>query len=85
MPPGTVTRVNDTVADLVSRHPGRLYGLATVDACGGDASARELTRAVKDLGLRGVFVASSIRGAGTSREPAVEEVAQATGAWPSPC
>ena len=59
VPPGTVPRINDAVADLVSRHPGRLYGLATVDAYSGEAGARELTRAVKELGLRGVFVASA--------------------------
>jgi aminocarboxymuconate-semialdehyde decarboxylase len=52
----TVTRINDQLAELVSRNPGRLYGLATVDAYGGDAAARELTRAVRELGLRGVFV-----------------------------
>ena len=41
------------------RNPGRLYGLATVDAYSGDAGARELTRAVRELGLRGVFVESA--------------------------
>lgn len=59
VPPGTVERINDTVADLVSRHPGRLYGLATVDAYSGEAGARELERAVRELGLRGVFVESA--------------------------
>src|SRR5256885_16188953 len=32
---------------------------ATVDAYAGDVAARELTRAVKELGLRGVFVESA--------------------------
>ncbi|MCL4766847.1 MAG: amidohydrolase family protein [Hyphomicrobiaceae bacterium] len=54
-----VQRINDQLAELVGRHPGRLYGLATVDTYGGDAGARELTRAVRDLGLRGVFVESA--------------------------
>lgn len=54
--PDTVTRINDQLAELVSKHSNRLYGLATVDAYGGEAGARELTRAVRELGLRGVFV-----------------------------
>ena len=54
--PDTVTRINDQLAELVSRNPGRLYGLATVDAYSGDDGARELTRAVRELNLRGVFV-----------------------------
>jgi predicted TIM-barrel fold metal-dependent hydrolase len=55
----TVRRTNDTIAELVERHPDRLYGLATVDAYSGEAGARELTRAVTQLGLRGVFVESA--------------------------
>jgi len=61
VPADMIPRINDAVADLVSRKPGRLYGLATVDAYAGDAAARELTRAVKELGLRGVFVESAKR------------------------
>lgn len=57
--PETIPRINDAVAELVALHPGRLYGLATVDAYSGDAGALELTRAVKELGLRGVFVESA--------------------------
>ena len=57
--PDLVRRINDRVAELVSRHPGRLFGLATVDPYGGEQSAVELTRAVRELGLRGVFVASA--------------------------
>jgi aminocarboxymuconate-semialdehyde decarboxylase len=59
VPAATIARVNDAIADLVSRHPGQLHGLATVDAYSGEAGARELTRAVKELGLRGVFVESA--------------------------
>ena len=59
VPTATITRINDAIADLVSRHPGRLYGLATVNAYSGEAGARELTRAVAELGLRGVFVESA--------------------------
>jgi aminocarboxymuconate-semialdehyde decarboxylase len=59
LPAGTIPRINDGIAELVSGHPGRLYGLATVDAYGGEAAARELTRAVEELGLRGVFAESA--------------------------
>jgi aminocarboxymuconate-semialdehyde decarboxylase len=52
-------RINDQVAALCAKHAGKLYGLATVDAFAGDSAARELTRAVKELGLRGVFVESA--------------------------
>jgi aminocarboxymuconate-semialdehyde decarboxylase len=51
--------VNDSLAELVARHRGRLYGLASVDAFAGDRAAREITRAVRDLGLRGVFLESA--------------------------
>jgi predicted TIM-barrel fold metal-dependent hydrolase len=57
--PGTIPRINDAVAELVHKHPGRLYGLATVDVYAGEPAARELTRAVNELGLRGVFVESA--------------------------
>ncbi len=52
-------RINDQVAVLCAKHPGKLHGLASIDAFAGDAAARELTRAVKELGLRGVFVESA--------------------------
>jgi predicted TIM-barrel fold metal-dependent hydrolase len=59
VPLGADRRLNDRMAELVARHPGRLYGLATVDAFSGDAAARELTRAVSELGLRGAFLESA--------------------------
>jgi aminocarboxymuconate-semialdehyde decarboxylase len=52
-------RINDALAELAGRNPGRVHGLATVDAYSGDAGAQELTRAVRELNLRGVFVASA--------------------------
>jgi len=55
-------RVNDQVAKLVSLHPGKLHGIASVDAFRGEAGAAELTRAVRDLRLRGVFVESESNG-----------------------
>jgi aminocarboxymuconate-semialdehyde decarboxylase len=52
-------RINDAVASAVARYPGRLYGLATVDAYSGEPAARELERAVEQLRLRGLFMESS--------------------------
>jgi aminocarboxymuconate-semialdehyde decarboxylase len=57
--PGTIERINDTLATVVARHPGKLHGLATVDAYAGESAAREVIRAVRELGLRGVFVESA--------------------------
>jgi len=59
VPEGRVQRINDQMAELIGRNPGQLHGLATVDTYSGDAGARELIRAVRELGLRGVFVASA--------------------------
>ncbi len=61
IPTGAFERINDQMAELAGKHPGKLYGLATVDAFSGDSAARELTRAVKELKLRGVFVESAKR------------------------
>jgi predicted TIM-barrel fold metal-dependent hydrolase len=60
-PAGAIARINDQMAELCGRNPGKLYGLATVDAFSGEDGARELTRAVKELGLRGAYVESARR------------------------
>lgn len=52
----TIMAMNDDLAGLVARHPGRIHGLASVDAYDGEQSAREAERAIRDLGLRGLFV-----------------------------
>src|SRR5262245_60269903 len=59
LPRSTIERINDGMASLVSRHYTHLYGLATVDAYDGDFAARELDRAIRVLGLRGVFMESA--------------------------
>ena len=56
VPHDTIMSINDDVADLAARHPGRIHGLASVDAYDGDISAREAERAIRELGLRGLFV-----------------------------
>lgn len=52
----TIMAMNDSLADVVARHNGRLHALASVDAYDGDRSAREAERAIRDLGARGLFV-----------------------------
>jgi aminocarboxymuconate-semialdehyde decarboxylase len=54
--PDMIARINDQLAEFVVRNPGRVHGLATVDPFSGDAGAREAVRAVRELGLRGLFV-----------------------------
>jgi len=49
-------RVNDALADDLSRRPGSFLALATVDAFAGDSGAEEARRAVEDLGLSGIVV-----------------------------
>lgn len=56
VPHETIMAMNDDLAGLVARHPGRIHGLASVDAYDGDRSAREAERAIHKLGLRGLFV-----------------------------
>lgn len=52
----TIIAINDHMAGMVARHPGRVIGLGTVDAYDGDRAAREAERAIRDLGLRGLYV-----------------------------
>jgi predicted TIM-barrel fold metal-dependent hydrolase len=56
VPHATIMAMNDHLAELVARYPGRIHGLASVDAYDGDRSAREAERAIRDLRLRGLFV-----------------------------
>ncbi|MFN0305576.1 MAG: amidohydrolase family protein [Burkholderiales bacterium] len=52
----TIVVLNDELAELVARHPGRIHGLASVDAYDGERSGREAERAIRDLGLCGLHV-----------------------------
>lgn len=53
---------NDEVAVLVNRHPGRFIGTATLSLDDPEWAAQELTRAVKQLGLRGALLYTSVNG-----------------------
>jgi predicted TIM-barrel fold metal-dependent hydrolase len=56
VPHETIVTINDELAALVARYPGNIYGLASVDGYDGDVSAREAERAIRELGLRGIFM-----------------------------
>ncbi len=56
VPPETVRRVNDHLAETADKSGGKLLALATVDAFSGDTGAIELTRSVRELGLKGAFL-----------------------------
>ncbi|HDP79384.1 MAG TPA: amidohydrolase [Spirochaetes bacterium] len=45
---------NDLVASFVARYPDRFIGFASVDPHKGEAGVKELRRAVKELGMKGL-------------------------------
>ena len=53
--------INDSLARIQARHPGRFVGLAHAPVLE-DAGLREIERAVYELGLRGATVASQVDG-----------------------
>ena len=54
--------MNDAMADLAAKKPGRLYGLATLPLQDPDRSVRELERAVRQLGLVGAAICTHVNG-----------------------
>src|SRR5262249_42081516 len=54
--------VNDEVAEMVRARPDRIAGLATVPMQDTDRAVAELTRAIRDLGLRGVMIDDHVNG-----------------------
>ncbi|MFG3684022.1 amidohydrolase family protein [Micromonospora chalcea] len=54
--PDDQRRLNDHLATVAAGNPGRLAGLATIDAFGSDAAAGEVVRTVRELGLPGIVV-----------------------------
>lgn len=59
---------NDMLAETIAEEPTRLAGLATIPLQDPGLAAAELRRSVKDLGLRGAFVATHVRGANLDAE-----------------
>jgi len=56
LPASMMERINDRFAELVSTYPERLLALATIDAFHGEVAAREVERAIQELGLGGICV-----------------------------
>lgn len=54
--PAAIREINDTFADLVAAHPGRLYAVGTIDPFQGDRAAGEVERVVQHLGFAGIVV-----------------------------
>jgi aminocarboxymuconate-semialdehyde decarboxylase len=50
---------NDYAAKLQQDHKGVLYAFATILPCGGAAFIKETERAIRELGLKGIFIHSS--------------------------
>jgi 2,3-dihydroxybenzoate decarboxylase len=52
--------INDTLAEVVRRHPERFFGFATLAPARPEAAAAELERCVTELGFRGAMVRSHV-------------------------
>jgi aminocarboxymuconate-semialdehyde decarboxylase len=57
-----VQKWNDYAAKVQQDHKGVLYAFATILPCGGPGLIKETERAVRELGLKGVFIHSSHKG-----------------------
>ena len=54
--------LNDAYAELITKHPNRFKGFASIPMDAPDAALDELHRAIDDLKLNGVVLLSNIRG-----------------------
>jgi aminocarboxymuconate-semialdehyde decarboxylase len=52
--------LNDHIAEVVRRHPGRFFGLGTLPMQAPDLAVQELERCMKSLGLAGVQIGSHV-------------------------
>jgi aminocarboxymuconate-semialdehyde decarboxylase len=57
-----IRRWADYAAELQQSYKGTIYGLATILPCGGPAYVKEAERAIRELGLKGLFINSSHKG-----------------------
>jgi len=72
---------NDALAEAHERHPGRLFGLATLPMHEAALAVKEIERAAKLPGVRGFYIATQIQGkdlSDTSFLPVYEHI-QASG------
>ncbi len=54
--------INDNIASIVAAHPERFVGMGTVPLQAPELAVAELTRMVKELGLRGVEICTDVAG-----------------------
>ncbi len=54
--------VNDAMAEATRIHPGRFVSLATLPLQDPEAAVAELERAVTELGCRGIYLGTNVRG-----------------------
>src|SRR4029077_4515284 len=52
--------LNDDIAEIVRQYPSRFVGLGTISLQDVDLAAQELTRCVRELGLRGVEIGTHV-------------------------
>ena len=64
---------NDQIAKLVKAHPDRFLGIATLPMQAPERAADELTRAVRQLGMRGAMIGSNVVGKNLD-DPSLEPV-----------
>src|SRR5262249_25025435 len=57
-----VQKWHDYAARVQQDHEGVLYGFATILPCGGPMLVKETERAIRELGLKGIFIHSSHKG-----------------------
>jgi aminocarboxymuconate-semialdehyde decarboxylase len=55
-------RFNDFAAEIGARYPGRLIGLASSTPFANEQQLREVERAIRQLGLKGLMINSSVAG-----------------------
>jgi 5-carboxyvanillate decarboxylase len=55
-------RTNDEIYEIIKKHPKRYAGFAGLACHDPEAAAKELERAVKELGLKGAMIYSHIQG-----------------------
>ena len=58
----SIRRWTDYAAEIQNKHRGKVYCFATLLPCGGAPQLKEMERAVRELGLKGVFINSSHKG-----------------------
>lgn len=60
--PAVARMINDSYAELISRHPARFKGFASIPMDAPDEALNELHRAIDELKLNGVILLSNIGG-----------------------